>query len=67
MLKYQRLVVCFEFFNLDATSNDEFRIMVVLCPKHSLGALFLGYMGLLLKLMISMQGFAEFWIIVHQR
>ena len=67
MLKYQRLVVCFEFFILDATANDEFRIMVVVCPKHSLGALFLGNMGLLLKLMIGVQGFTEFWIFINQR
>ena len=37
MLKYQRLVVRFEFFIFRASANDEFRIMVVMRPKYSLG------------------------------
>jgi hypothetical protein len=41
MLKYQRFVVRFEFFIFGATTNDEFRIMVVVCPKYGLGALLL--------------------------
>jgi len=67
MLKDQRLVVCFEFFILDATANYELRALVVLSSKYSLGALFLSYTGLLLKVMIGVQGFAEFWIFINQR